>query len=264
MPRDDRSKSSQSHSHGLNDDDIDKMVADAAFYFLVADQKKALIKRADLCKYCDLSRKERKVQEQVIQEAMSHLLKTFGIRAVESETKKGCYFLINELIENQEDEETQHISWSDKENGHLALTFVILGLIFMNNGKITEDNLFKFLKHLGVHEEDKGKKGRGAADTCGDPVDPEVLDLFDGDVRKFVNDVLASRQHYLKRDRVDTGDPEVEQYEYTWGERARLEVKESDVLKMVCELYECEPRMFKEQYDKVVNAEGEEVLESGE
>ena len=61
-----------------------------------------------------------------------------------------------------------------------------------------------------------------------------------------------------------SGDPEVEQYEYTWGERARLEVKESDVLKMVCELYECEPRMFKEQYDKVVNAEGEEVLESGE
>ena len=44
MPRDDRSKSSQSQSHGLNDDDIDKMVADAAFYFLVADQKKALIK----------------------------------------------------------------------------------------------------------------------------------------------------------------------------------------------------------------------------
>merc|ERR1712098_637274 len=58
--------------------------------------------------------------------------------------------------------------------------------------------------------------------------DPEVLDLFDGDVKKFVNDVLASRQHYLKRDRVDTGDPEVEQYEYTWGERAKLEVKESD------------------------------------
>jgi hypothetical protein len=28
-------------------------------------------------------------------------------------------------------------------------------------------------------------------------------------------------------------------------------VKKSDVLKMVCELYECEPRMFKEQYDKV-------------
>ena len=30
-----------------------------------------------------------------------------------------------------------------------------------------------------------------------------------------------------------------------------MEVKKSDVLKMVCELYECEPRMFKEQYDKV-------------
>ena len=28
-------------------------------------------------------------------------------------------------------------------------------------------------------------------------------------------------------------------------------MNKSDVLKMVCELYECEPRMFKEQYDKV-------------
>ena len=34
------------------------------------------------------------------------------------------------------------------------------------------------------------------------------------------------------------------------------------MLRMVCELYECEPRMFKEQYDKVVDNEGEVVLES--
>ena len=37
-------------------------------------------------------------------------------------------------------------------------------------------------------------------------------------------------------------------------------MRESDVFRMVCELHECEPRMFKEQYDKVVAAEGEEVL----
>ena len=73
-------------------------------------------------------------------------------------------------------------------------------------------------------------------------------------------DASWNPQHYLKRDRVETGDPEVEQYEYSWGERAKLEVKESDV----CELYECEPRMFKEQYDKVFDNEGEGVLESME
>ena len=41
----------------LNQDDKDKMVSDAVFYFLVCDQKKSLIKRADICKNCDLARK---------------------------------------------------------------------------------------------------------------------------------------------------------------------------------------------------------------
>ena len=36
---------SQPHSeHGLTDEDIEKMVSDAVFYFLVADQKKSMIK----------------------------------------------------------------------------------------------------------------------------------------------------------------------------------------------------------------------------
>ena len=45
MPRDEKQKSGKGSSqHGLNEDDIDKMVADATFYFLVADQKKSIIK----------------------------------------------------------------------------------------------------------------------------------------------------------------------------------------------------------------------------
>ena len=81
----------------------------------------------------------------------------------------------------------------------------------------------------------------------------DVKELFDGDAKKFVNDILVGRQHYLQRVRVQGPDPEVEAYEYSWGERANLEVKKSDILKMVVELYDCEPRMFKEQFDKVRN-----------
>jgi len=262
MPR--PSASQTQSQHGLNDDDIEKMVSDAVFYFLVADQKKSIIKRAELCKHCDLSKKERKVQEDVITKATNILQKTFGIKVFEPENKKGCYYLLNELRENPEDESSQHIAWSDKEHAQLALTFVLLGVVFMSGGKTSEENFFKFLKHLGIYEEmDRNK--RGQRDTTADStVDSEVTELFDTDVKKFVNDILVSRQHYLKRDRVETGDPEVEQYEYSWGERAKLEVKESDVLRMVCELYECEPRMFKEQYDKVVDNEGEGVLDSME
>jgi len=251
-----------SSQHGFSRDDMDKMVSDATFYFLVADQKKSLIKRADLCKSCDLNKKPRDVQTDVINRAMQHLLKTFGIKVQESESKKGCYFLINQL-QDQGDENMEHLTWSEKENAQMGLTFTILGLIFMSNGKVSDETLFKFLKLLGVYEEDRTKKtgGRGV-DQGGDPVDPEVAELFDGDTKKFVNDILVGRQHYLKRDRVQGPDPEVEAYEYSWGERAEFEVKKSDVLKMVCELYECEPRMFKEQYDKVKEAEGDDALDN--
>ena len=36
--------SQASAAHSLSEDDLEKLVSDAVFYFLVADQKKALIK----------------------------------------------------------------------------------------------------------------------------------------------------------------------------------------------------------------------------
>ena len=68
-------------------------------------------------------------------------------------------------------------------------------------------SLFKFLRHLGLYEEaGKNKRQRPDTDTSSDSaVEDQVIELYDGDVKKFVNDVLVSRQHYLKRDRVETG-----------------------------------------------------------
>jgi len=235
-------------NNDLDQDDKDKMVSDAVFYFLIADQKKTLIKRAELSKHCDISKKSKAVQDEVINAAINHLAKTFGIRVQELENRKGCYMLINQLVQNESDMELQHLEWSDKEEGQMGLTFTILGLIFMSNGKVSDETLFKFLKCLGLYEEDKGqKKDRRQVESD----NPVVDELFDGDIKKFVNEILAGKQNYLKRERVMGPDPEVEQYEYSWGERAELEIKRSSVLKMICELYECSPKMFKEQYDKV-------------
>ena len=73
--------------------------------------------------------------------------------------------------------------------------------------------------------------------------------LFDGDMKRFVNDMLVSKQQYLKRTRVV--EVEGELYEYSWGERAEAEVKKSTVFKFVCELYSCRPRVYAEQFDIV-------------
>lgn len=208
-------------------------------------------------KTCGMSGKEKRLQDRVLDAAKDRLMKIFGLDVVESE-KKGCYMLINLVKENQEDDSAHHIYRSEKEKGQMAITFVVLGLIFMSNGqKISEENLFKFLKHLGLHAEDKDKGAQKKGQNTNNDVDPELTELLDGDAKKFINETLVSKQHYLARTRDETGDPEVESYTYSWGERARLEIQESDVLKMVCEIYQCEPKMFKEQYDRVIRNEAD-------
>ena len=61
-------------------------------------------------------------------------------------------------------------------------------------------------------EDERGgrRPGRGREVEVGAPVPEEVAELFEGDVKKFVNDVLVNKQHYLKRDRVDSPDTEVQ------------------------------------------------------
>ena len=61
-------------------------------------------------------------------------------------------------------------------------------------------------------EDERGgrRPGRGREDEVGAPVPEEVAELFEGDVKKFVNDVLVNKQHYLKRDRIDSPDTEVQ------------------------------------------------------
>jgi len=256
-PRSQASGKSGAKNLALDQDDVEKLVSDVVFYFLVADQKKQLIKRPELCKNCDLSRKSRSDQDSIIEKAKLHLATIFGIRVEELEHKKGHYILVNQLAE-EENGENDHIHWSDNDAGQMGLTFSILGLIFMNGGKVSDEVLFKFLKSLGVSEEIV-RKERGREKTV--EVDPEVSALFGGDVKKFVNEVLVGKQHYLARVRVPSHDVEQEVYEYTWGDRAEKEVKRSSVLKMVCELYDnCSPKMFKEQLEKVIALEGEDAM----
>ena len=67
------------HYH-LTEEDVDKMISDAVFYLIVADQKKSVIKRPDLMRTCDLNKKHRQVQDYVLNRAAHGLLDTFGIR----------------------------------------------------------------------------------------------------------------------------------------------------------------------------------------
>jgi hypothetical protein len=74
--------------HNLNEADLQKMISDAVFYVLVADQKKSLIKRPDLLKACDLAKKPKPVQDHVINAVISQLGAIFGIQMQELENRQ--------------------------------------------------------------------------------------------------------------------------------------------------------------------------------
>jgi len=225
-------------SFNISDDDLQKMVADAVFFLLTADQKKSIISKAALVKACDLSKRDRKLQDYVIKCGAQHLSNTFGIEL--RDLGKSTFILVNKLSENDVNE---FLQWDDKEAAQMGLTFTILGLILMHNDKVTEENLFDFLKGMGVYDEDKRNN-----------VDNEVLDMFDGDMRRFVNETLVSKQHYLRKER-NIHIEDSEQFEYSWGERADAEIKQSLVFKMICEVFGCDPKMFKEQYERIKEKE---------
>ncbi len=54
-------------------------------------------------------------------------------------------------------------------------------LILLYFSQVSDEVLFKFLKSLGLHEEEKNKKVATAAAATA--MDPELLDLFEGDAK---------------------------------------------------------------------------------
>ena len=65
------SRNSQAPPENLNQDDWDKMISDATFYLLVADQKKALIKRTELMAACNLKNLKRPDADRAIEKVSS-------------------------------------------------------------------------------------------------------------------------------------------------------------------------------------------------
>jgi len=228
---------------GLAEDDAKKMISDIAFAFIAADQKKTVIKKPEILKTCDLFKKEKRVQDYIIAQAAKQMSDILGIELKEL---KNSYILTSRL-----EQESNHIEWSDKEYSRMALTYTILGLILMSNGKITDDILFKFLKSVGLYEDEKT-----AAKSGPKPSDCEIITAFyDGDTKKFINETLVTKQHYLRRESIKTLDMDAEVYEYSWGERAEHECKPSEVFRMVCDMYECDGQMFREQMDRIKEEE---------
>ncbi|XP_067118535.1 non-structural maintenance of chromosomes element 3 homolog [Centruroides vittatus] len=226
-------KSSQSSQSviGIKEDELQHLVNDTVYYLLIADQKKQVIKKADIVKH--VLKEQSRNFNTVITKAQDKLKQVYGIRLVELEGRKGHYILINYL----KDCAVQRTN-SDSENAKDGLLLIILTLIFMNGNVISEVHLWQTLKRFGLNPEPSSNK----------------LHPIFGDVKKLVTAEFV-RQLYLEYSRIQGSDPA--RYEFRWGPRASLEVSKRDILELVCKIFNNDMKVeqWTSQYQDMLHSE---------
>lgn len=223
-----QSGSSQSATTGLSDDEIDRLVNDTVFYLLISDQHKKAIKKSDIKKH--VLQDNGKAMRTVLTTAKEKLEHVFGYELVELDDKQGSVILVNKMDLS---EHRDFLQRSEKELARQGLITIVLTLILMSDGVVSEDKLWKLLKPLGLA--------------------PDTNDPTFGNVGTLIKTELVS-EAYLKFSAIPgTCDPV--EYEYHWGARAHKEASKEAMLKMFCKITGQQPEDWRTIYEEVARSE---------
>ncbi|XP_068605636.1 necdin-like 2 isoform X2 [Brachionichthys hirsutus] len=208
--------------------EVDRKTAEVVKYFLMKDQKKIPIRRADIFKHV------LKDYKNILPEIMKRVVQTFdqifGLKVVEIDSKNHVYILVNKLASA---EGAPPVSPSSPK---LGLLFVILSVIFMKGGVVRENMIWNILKKLHA---DPGKRHEEF-----------------GDVKRVVTDEFV-RQRYLEYTRIAHTDPV--EHEFRWGQRATAEVSQTKILDFMGELHDRDPKSWTQQYREAQSTPGPEA-----
>ncbi|XP_072222876.1 necdin-like 2 [Leuresthes tenuis] len=197
---------------------VDQKTAEVVQYFLVKDQKKMPVRRADLVKH--VVKEYRNIYPEIIKRAARTFDQVFGLKLIEIDTRSHMYILVNNL------DTADRISPIEcSTNPKMGLLFVILSVIFMKGGVVRENLIWNTLKKLRA---DPGEKHEEF-----------------GDVRRVVTDEFV-RQRYLEYVRIPHTEPV--EHEFRWGQRADMEVSKARILEFMGQLHEQEPQSWSQQY----------------
>ncbi|XP_040009479.1 necdin-like 2 [Xiphias gladius] len=196
---------------------VDRKTAEVVQYFLVKDQKKIPIRRADLVR--NVVKEYRNIYPEIMKRAVRTFDQVFGLKLVEIDTKNHMYILVNKL------ETVDGASQIIPPNPKMGLLFVILSVIFMKGGVVRENLIWNTLKKLRVDPREKH-------------------DEF-GDVKRVVTDEFV-RQRYLEYVRIPHTEPA--EHEFRWGQRADVEVSKAKILEFMGQLHEQDPQGWSQQY----------------
>ncbi|XP_075957765.1 necdin-like 2 [Anarhichas minor] len=205
---------------------VDQKTAEVVQYFLVKDQKKIPVRRADLVKH--VVKEYRTIYPEIMKRASRTFDQVFGLKMIEIDAKNHMYILINKL---EPGDGASPIK--SPTNPKMGLLFVILSVIFMKGGVVRENLIWNTLKKLRV---DPGEKHEEF-----------------GDVKKVVTDEFV-RQRYLEYVRIPHTEPV--EHEFRWGQRADVEVSKTKILEFMGQLHEQDPQSWSQQYREAHSVSG--------
>ncbi|XP_034392897.1 necdin-like 2 isoform X2 [Cyclopterus lumpus] len=110
---------------------VDQKTAEVVQYFLVKDQKKIPVRRAELVKH--VVKEYRTIYPEIMKRAARTFDQVFGLKMIEIDAKNHMYILINKLEPAEGPPATR-----SPTNPKMGLLFVILSVVFMKGGVVRE------------------------------------------------------------------------------------------------------------------------------
>lgn len=218
----------------INENSLDfkRKVSEMVRYLLFADRKKTGIKRADIVK--SVLKENPKWFNRVFAEACLKINQVFAFDVVPMGTdgKSKGFTLISAFDDEVIESGNGLIEWSD-DSQEMGLLLIVLSLIFMNDGPLTEAQLWFALKKIGV---DKDRQHRVV-----------------GDVDKLINSDFIKTCYLARHKEVSA---EGATFTYSFGPRTTKEISKRKILTFVSEVYGYDDiTKWKNQYEIILNEE---------
>ena len=184
--------------------------------------KKEFITQKALMKV--VSRKYRQHFPEILRTASERVELVFGLELREVDCSKKIYILINKLS----------LGGDEGEVPKSGLLMLLLGVIFINGNRATEEEVWEFLNILGIY--------------------PGRRHWIFGEPRRLITNDMVQKE-YLNYRQVPNSDPP--RYEFLWGPRACAETNKMKVLEVVAKILHSVPSSFPDLYEEALRDQAE-------
>ncbi|XP_047620120.1 melanoma-associated antigen B4-like [Phacochoerus africanus] len=214
-------------SESSRKDPLTRKVGMLVQFMLFKYKMKDPVKKAEMLKI--VNKRYREHFPEIFRRASERMELVFGLELKEVKPNSHSYTLVSNL--DLPNDENPGGGWGFPKNG---LLMPLLGVIFLNGNRASEEEIWEFLNILGLYD---GRKH-----------------FIFGEPRKLITEDLV-QEKYLEYRQVPDSDPPC--YEFLWGPKAHIETSKMKVLEFLAKVNDTVPSAFPPHYEEALRDEEE-------